>query len=275
MSISKKYDFRDNFDGNGVKKIRIEVPGRCELSHSSWRLQVFCRPQGGLEPVGNVDFLVDFVNVGFDGVQADVEVAGDLVVGGARGDAKQNLLFPDGQRRRHIRGVVRIPFVIQNRLGHGFSRKPQLPGQDGLDPLDENRARAVLQKNTPDPPVQNLFFDLEVDLVGNVEQGQVPAIMGFGKPQAEFGPQGGNPLAQAVPQDQGPPVFLAVGHPRKIGVFAGFAGKTGLFGDILGQKVVLKHLGAEDPNPVLLGGDTQSHFELISLFQERHGAAYF
>lgn len=36
-----------------------------------------------MQPVGNIDFLVNVVGVGFYGVDADVEAVGNVLVGGA------------------------------------------------------------------------------------------------------------------------------------------------------------------------------------------------
>ena len=59
-------------------------------------LQIFCRPQRCLEPVGNIYFTVNIINMGLDGVRTDSKTNGNLIVGNPGSQQQEYLGFPGG-----------------------------------------------------------------------------------------------------------------------------------------------------------------------------------
>ena len=78
-------------DGNAVG--RADTPMRV----SRCGLQVFLGPVHGLQAVGGVDLLEDIVDVGLDGVRAEVQSRGDFRVLGAGGHHLEHFHFAIGQ----------------------------------------------------------------------------------------------------------------------------------------------------------------------------------
>ena len=61
--------------------------------------EILCHPPHGLKAVGNIDFLVNIVDMGLDGMEADAKLVGNAFVGGPGSNFGENLFFPGSKRR--------------------------------------------------------------------------------------------------------------------------------------------------------------------------------
>ena len=57
-------------------------------------LKVLGCPEGCLEAIGNVDLFEDIVEVGLHGMRTEVELIGNLIIGGPYGDQGKYLGLP-------------------------------------------------------------------------------------------------------------------------------------------------------------------------------------
>ena len=60
-------------------------------------LKMLGAPDGGLDPVRNLDLPVDIVDMGLDCVGANKKLAGNMFIGGAGSNPHEYLFFPWGQ----------------------------------------------------------------------------------------------------------------------------------------------------------------------------------
>ena len=66
---------------------------------SQLNLIIFEQPQRSMHPIVHMDLFIDIVRVSLNGVGADAELDGDLMVAQPGGEQREDLSFPHGQRR--------------------------------------------------------------------------------------------------------------------------------------------------------------------------------
>ena len=132
----------------------VEEPRDCqqELRKEENILQVFCRPQCGLEAVWHVDFLKNVVYMCLHRVGAYAQVIGDVLVLGAAYDHGQYFQLPLGENDNILLVIAIAVFSGEDVLGHDIPRVPHLPLEHRCNTLHNLLGRVLFVEKALDPP---------------------------------------------------------------------------------------------------------------------------
>ena len=127
-------------------------------------------PDGGLQPVGHPDFLVNVIEVRFYRVRADVHFLGNFVVTESFGHEPESFFFTIRKQRD---GVI-VVIGTQYARGQYASRKPHVPPKDGSHSFEKNLPGIIFVKNTSHLMPTYQFLDAGIRIY--VKKGSVKAI---------------------------------------------------------------------------------------------------
>lgn len=138
-------------------------------------LQVFGRPESGLQAVGNSDFIVNIVKMGFDCISADAQLIGDLGVADTGSNKKEHLFLSGSQQvfESHCGSVAGIG--VKEAFHQVLAGVPQLTVKDSRHALCEVFQGVAVVKDPPD----TLFNQIVTEglIVGHIKKSDIIAFL--------------------------------------------------------------------------------------------------